>query len=52
MESFDRLLCSKIVILIVTGTSTASDHVSSGISGKNHLHGEVQSGNSKTGVPE
>ena len=28
MESFDRLLCSKIVILIVTGTSTASDHIS------------------------
>ena len=28
MESFDRLLCSKIVILIVTGTSTVSDHIS------------------------
>ena len=38
--------------LEVTGTSTASDHISDGISGKNHLHGEVQSGNSKTGVPE
>ena len=36
----------------VTGTSTASDHDSDGISGKTHTHGGVQTGAGSTGVPQ
>ena len=35
--------------LNVTGVSTANDHVSSGISGKGHVHKGVTSGSSTTG---
>ena len=35
--------------LNVTGVSTANDHVSSGISGKGHVHSGVTSGSSTTG---
>ena len=35
--------------LNVTGVSTANDHVSSGISGKGHVHSGVTSGGSTTG---
>ncbi len=38
--------------LVVSGNSTAIDHLSSGISGKDHLHGEVTKGGDKTGIPE
>lgn len=38
--------------LSVTGNSTASDHISGGISGKLHIHGGVTGGNAKTNVPE
>lgn len=38
--------------LEVSGTSTAEDHISSGISGKDHVHGGVQSGTGQTGVPQ
>ncbi len=38
--------------LEVSGNSTAVDHVSSGISGKDHLHGGITKGGDKTTVPE
>ena len=38
--------------LEVIGTSTAADHDSDGISGKNHTHGGVQTGAGSTGVPQ
>ena len=38
--------------LTVSGTSTAEDHLSGSISGKDHTHGGVQSGSSQTGTPE
>lgn len=38
--------------LEVSGDSTAADHLSSGISGKDHLHSGVTSGSSKTQKPE
>lgn len=38
--------------LVVTGTSTAADHISDGISGKSHTHGGVQTGSGSTGVPQ
>ena len=36
----------------INGTSTAEDHVSSGISGKDHVHGGVTKGGDKTEKPE
>lgn len=36
----------------ITGTSTADDHVSDGISGNSHVHGGVQSGTSNTDGPQ
>ena len=36
----------------INGTSTAEDHISSGISGKDHLHSGVTTGSGKTGKPE
>lgn len=36
----------------INGTSTADDHISSGISGKDHLHSGVTTGSGKTGKPE
>lgn len=36
----------------VIGTITAQDCISDGISGKSHIHGNVQSGQAKTGEPE
>lgn len=37
----------------ITGTSTATvDHVSNGISGHDHIHGDVAAGSAKTGAPE
>jgi len=38
--------------LVVTGTSTADDHLSDGISGKSHTHGGVETGAGSTGVPQ
>ena len=39
--------------ITATGTITGqTDVIAAGISGKSHKHGEVSSGNSKTGVPE
>lgn len=35
-----------------TGTSSATDHVSSGISGNSHTHGGVQPGSGNTGGPQ
>ncbi len=35
----------------ITGTSTADDHVSDGISGNSHVHGGVESGGSNTDGP-
>lgn len=35
----------------IAGTSTAADHISSGISGKDHLHSGVTPGGSDTGAP-
>ena len=37
--------------LLTTGTSTAEDHLSSGISGSGHKHGGVQTGSGDTGTP-
>jgi phage baseplate assembly protein gpV len=37
--------------LVVTGTSTASDHLSGGKSGLSHVHGGVTSGGSSTAPP-
>ncbi len=37
--------------LEVTGTSTAADHDSGGVSGNSHVHGGVQSGGSNTAPP-
>ena len=36
----------------INGTSTATDHISSGISGKDHLHTGVTKGGAKTEKPE
>ena len=38
--------------LSVSGNSQATDHISSGISGKDHKHGGVTSGSSDTEVPK
>ena len=38
--------------LEVSGTSTASDHISDGISGKEHIHSGVTAGSDKTQKPE
>lgn len=38
--------------LNITGTSTASDHISGGISGNSHVHGGVTTGGSTTLVPQ
>ncbi|ACZ09666.1 Uncharacterised protein [Sebaldella termitidis] len=38
--------------LTIKGSSTAEDHISDGISGKNHLHGGITIGSSKTQKPE
>lgn len=36
----------------ITGTSTADDHVSDGISGNSHVHGGVESGTNNTDGPQ
>ena len=36
----------------ITGDSTASDHISGTISGKNHTHGGVETGPGNTGAPQ
>lgn len=36
----------------IAGTSTAADHDSDGISGKTHVHGNVQPGSGDSGVPK
>lgn len=38
--------------LTITGTATASDCISGTISGKTHIHGNVASGTSTTGIPQ
>ena len=38
--------------LNVTGVSTANDHVSSGISGKGHVHSGITTGGDDTKVPK
>lgn len=38
--------------LSVSGESTAADHISSGVSGKDHLHSGVTTGSDKTQKPE
>lgn len=49
--SVDTPLMTLTGDLEVTGTSTAADHISDGISGKTHRHSGVQSGGSNTNTP-